>query len=106
MQTKTITLPQYKHMFWILSATAFLSLVVYVYAINQTVRNIIVRQQIQAELSTLTSHIGEMEFAYISSQNSIDITKAHQMGFKDVATNIYINRDASVAFADGISIPR
>lgn len=106
MQTKTITLPQYKHLFFALSAISMLCLVLYVIAINQTVRNVVARQKMQAELSQLTSKIGEMEFSYITAKNSIDLNKAYALGFKDVANNAYVQRETSVAFAGGTNIPR
>lgn len=106
MQTKTITLPQYKHIFFVLTAISLLSLVFYVYAVNETVRNVVMRQKMQAELSTLMTKMGEMEFSYIASQNSIDLNKAYAMGFSEVTTSQYVRKDGSVAVANAVTIPR
>ncbi len=106
MKSKTISFPQHKHIFLALFAISLISLVLYVYAINQTVRNIVLRQNTQAELSRLTSRIGEMEFTYISQQNSIGLNKAHAMGFKEISSNTYVTREPSVAFAGSANIAR
>lgn len=106
MQARTITFPKYRHMFLTSVTISVLSLIVYVYAINQTVRNIVMRQKIQSELSVLTSNIGEMEFKYISLQNSIGLNKAYAMGFKDISSNTFVSREPSVAFAGSRNITR
>lgn len=106
MNTRSITFPQYKHIFYVLAVISALSLVLYVYAINQTVRNIIARQGIERQLSGLTSQIGEMEFTYIAKENSIDLAHAYTMGFKDVTANVFVTRSPSVAYAGDANIPR
>lgn len=106
MQTKTITLPEYKHLFYILFTISAFSLILYVIAINQTVRNVVARQKMQVELSQLTSRIAEMEFSYITAKNSIDLSKAYTLGFKDVAINTYVQRNMSVAFAGNVGSAR
>ena len=104
MHTKTIKLPQYKHLFLVLSIISLVSLVLYVYGINQTVRNVVLRQKMQTELTRLTSDNGEKEFAYISQQNSIDLRRAYTLGFKDTDAKTFVTRDTSVAFAGSANI--
>ncbi len=105
MNTRTIKLPQYRHMFLILSALSLVSLVLYIYGINQTVRNVVLRQQMQKELTQLTSENGEKEFAYISAQNAIDLERAYALGFKDTDAKTFVTRDTNVAFAGGSNLP-
>ncbi len=103
MRTKVLNAQQYKYMFFLLLAASVLSLAVYVYAVNQTVRNIVARQNMETELMELTALIGEKEFKYISQKNEIDLDTALSMGFRPVETRIFVSRQSSVALANGQS---
>ncbi len=100
MNTKTINLPQYKHLFYILCAISIASLFVYIYCINMTVRNVVVRSSIEKQLTKVTSANSEKEFEYIAEKNTIDMSKALSMGFKPTNQEIFVSRQPSVAFVD------
>ncbi len=100
MHIRTITLPQYKHIFFTLIGISVLSAMLYVYAVNQTVRNVVLRQQMEAELTRLVAENGETEFTYIARKNAITLETARQLGFAVVEANIFISRQSSVALAD------
>jgi uncharacterized protein YpmS len=106
MQTKTIKLPQYKHIFFTLIALSVLSIIVYVYAVNQTVRNVVMRQKMEAELTHLVAQNGETEFAYIARKNAITLATASELGFTVVDTSIFVSRQSSVALADKVTSSR
>ncbi len=101
MKTKALNIQQYKLFFFILGAISLLSLVVYVYSINQTVRNVVSRQNMEVELMRLTSEIGEKEFVYIAKKNQITLEKAFAMGFKSVDAKVFVSRQSSVALVNG-----
>jgi hypothetical protein len=77
-----------------------MSLFVYIYGINQTVRNVVERGVIQKQLSVLSAKNSEKEFQYIAEKNTIDMSKASTMGFTPTSQEIFVSRQASVAFAD------
>lgn len=67
--------------FWMLLAAIVLMSGTYVYFINKTVRNVVYRQSLQSEISTLNSKLSETEFSYINTVGSITLDTAHQLGF-------------------------
>ena len=73
------------------------SLLFYFYAINRTVRNIVHRQNIEKELAVISARIGELEFKYISLNNSINFETAESMGFVVAKETKYVSRKSSVA---------
>lgn len=79
---------------WILGAVIVAALAFYFFSIDQTVRNVVERQQIQQEVATLRSSIGELEFAYIEKKNNIDLQTASRLGYKRTDSPNYITRPA------------
>jgi hypothetical protein len=81
--------------FWTLVAIFVLSLGLYVYGVNTTVRNTVLRQQLEVEVGNLTLKISEMEFSYISLKNNVNIDIAYARGYQDVSNTTYITRGGS-----------
>lgn len=106
MPTKTISIPAYRNIFISLAIVSVLSLALYVYAIHQIVRNVVARETAEKVLSDISTKNGEMEFALITAENSIDLGRAYSMGFSDVASNSFVTRDTSVAFAGRANLSR
>jgi len=59
----------------------------YVYFINQTILNIVARENLEGDIVALNSEISEMEFEYIAQKNKITLSYAYSVGFKD-ANNV------------------
>jgi hypothetical protein len=100
MNTKTIKLPQYRQIFVALVVISVFSLGLYVYAVNQTVRNVVLRGQMETELTRLVAQNGEAEFAYIAKKNAITLATAEEYGFKKNDVKTFVSRQSSVALAD------
>ncbi|MEX0672579.1 MAG: hypothetical protein WDZ82_01515 [Candidatus Paceibacterota bacterium] len=79
---------------WVLGSMFLLSVGFYFYAINQTVYNVVERQDLQQELALLSSEIGSLEFEYIHQKNDIDLEKAKELGFVEEDRVTYITRPA------------
>lgn len=94
---KAIALQQHteKRIFWGLVALIVCLVSSYIYFVNRTVFTIVKRQNMEKEISTLNSHIGELESKYISTKNSIDLDLAYSLGYKDVAQTKYVTRSQS-----------
>lgn len=91
-KTKAISYDVRIRAFWTLVAICILSLAVYMYAVNMTIRNTALRQELEAEVSQLAIEQGALEFAYIKKSQEISLDLAYEYGFKDVAEPQYVSR--------------
>ncbi len=94
MFTKALQLNNEKTVFWGLVGIIVIAIGFYMYFINATVHNIVLRQNLESEAGTLTLAIGKQEFEYIKGRNSITLQMAYNMGFKDVSEKTYISRNS------------
>jgi hypothetical protein len=94
-QAKVLSYDNRVRLFWTLVIIFVISLVLYVYGVNATVRNTVLRQELETQVSNLTLKISEMEFSYISLKNNVNIDIAYARGYQDVAKPTYITRGSS-----------
>ena len=94
MAEKILQLNTEKNIFWTLVGILFFCLCFYMYSINVTVRNVVLRENLQNKISTLTLSVGNSEFQYISAEDTVTLPLAYSLGFKDVADKIYISKTA------------
>ena len=78
--------------FWTLAMIVAACLVVYVYAVNATVRNTVARATLEQNTTSIASQIAEMEFSYIGEKNTISLQMAYARGFQNVTSPLYISR--------------
>lgn len=95
MVEKVLQLNREKMIFWSLIAVFFLCCGFYMYFINATVHNVVMRQNLEAEASKLTLEIGKQEFQYISKRNAVTLALAHSMGFKDVTPTTFVKKSSA-----------
>ena len=97
---KTISLDNRVRFFWTLVTVSVLSLAIYIYAINATARNIVVRQSLERQIAGTSASLDSLEFAYIELKNNITIELAYLYGFSEVRNPLYISRTnrASLSF--------
>ena len=84
----------------VLGSICFAAIILYVVAVNFTVRNVAKRQAMENELGALSSKISEMEFKYIREKNSITLAKAAAMGFVPANETKFVSRKSGVALAN------
>lgn len=65
-----------------LGAIAMLALLYAVFLVN-TVYNIVERQSLSRDERSLSNDVGDMELAYLSMSNKIDVNMATSLGFKE-----------------------
>ena len=94
-QAKLLSYDNRVRVFWTLVGLFVVSLVLYVYGVNATVRNTVVRQELESQVGNLTLKISEMEFSYISLKNNVNIDIAYARGYQDVSQPTYITRGSS-----------
>ena len=91
MVERVLQLNREKTVFWMLVGILFLSLCFYMYFINATIHNVVARQNLENEASTLTLAIGSREFEYISKRNAVNLALAYTMGFKETSVKAYLS---------------
>lgn len=92
MVEKILELNNEKTIFWSLLAVLFLCLGFYMYFINVTVHNVVLRQDLEAEASQLTLAIGNQEFEYITKRNNVTLQLAYSLGFEDSSAKTFITK--------------
>ena len=64
----------------------------YIYFINATIHNTVLRQNLENEISRLTLSTGNREFQYITMRNKITLPLAYSLGFQDVVAKTFISK--------------
>ena len=94
-RAKTISYSTYHnraYFFWILVTVSILSLSVYIYAINTTARNVALQQVLEKQMAKVSASLDPLEFAYIELKNNITIELAHDYGFRETKSPLYVSR--------------
>lgn len=94
-KTKALSFDTRVRTFWMLIVLSIISLALYMYGVKATVYNTVARQQLETEVSNISTHIGEMEFAYIGLKNKVSLEVAYARGYLDVTAPTYISRAAA-----------
>jgi hypothetical protein len=84
-----------------ISETIFWSLLIgialltgfYMYSIQKTVRNVVQRSNIQADIVALNSKLSETEFQYINSVGTITLETAVKLGYTSAVEKTFVNRE-------------
>ena len=90
MTEKVLQLNREKTMFWTLISILFLCSGFYIYFINTTIHNVVIRQNLESEATGLTLSIGSKEFEYITSRNAITLQVAYSLGFRDATAKTFL----------------
>jgi len=84
-----------RKIFWFLSVFVITSIIFYGFLVNQTVINIVERENIQDEITMLNSEISGLEFDYIALKNEINLKYAYSVGFEDAKNVEFASRRLS-----------
>ena len=84
-----------KAIFWTLLGILFLSVGFYLFCINTTVRNVVSREKMENESIKIALDISNKEFQYISMKNSITISLAYALGFKDSSQKTFLSKNSN-----------
>lgn len=82
-----------KTLFCLFIMIIFVCLFSYGYLIRDTIVNIVSRQNIENQLSVLSSDIISLESQYIKVKNAVTLESAQNMGFVSVLAPKYVNRE-------------
>ena len=92
MVERILELNREKTIFWALLGALFLSAGFYMYFINATIHNVLARQNLENEASKISLDIGNLEFQYINTRNSITLPLAYSMGFRETPVKAFISK--------------
>lgn len=82
-----------QHFFWFLAGISLFSLILYIYAIEATARNVALRANLETRVAEANGQLSSLEFAYIELKNNVSIELAYLYGFEEVKSPLYISRD-------------
>lgn len=83
-----------KKAFFVLAIVVFLLFATYIYFVNQTVWNVVARQDAVKVVRQLSSDVASLEASYMSFSSTITLEHAYVMGFQDVQSEntLFIER--------------
>lgn len=83
-----------KKTFFILATIALFMLGTYAYFVNQTVWNVVSRQNAVKSIHAISSEVAVLEASYMSLSSALTIEEAYAMGFDEVksADTIFVER--------------
>ena len=78
--------------FWYLVLIAIILSGSYIYFVNGAIINVVERQKIEKEITSISSRINDLESSYISLNSKINLDFAHSLGFVKVDKEKYVYR--------------
>jgi hypothetical protein len=65
----------------------------YMFNVQKAIRNVVERNNIQADIVALSSKLSESEFQYINSVGDITLESAHKLGFTSAVEKTFVTRE-------------
>ena len=90
-------IPNTRLIFGLLALMLVTLFVLYVYLVNKTVLNVVARENIQNQVSTLSGQVGQMEFQDIGLRNGITMALASNYGLEQVSASQFLERTSQPA---------
>lgn len=91
-----------KHVIAVLVITLILLAVTYVTSVSAAIVYAVDRGQTEKEIASLEGELSELEYQYVTLRQTIDLSYAYDLGFKDAGTE-YISRTTSVALSSNVA---
>lgn len=66
--------------------------VLYVYFLCASIRNVVMRKELERDIASLSSSIGELEAAYFALESTIDFETAESLGLAVLPEKSYVPR--------------
>ena len=78
--------------FFVALTCLLISAALYMYFLSASVVHVVMRKEVDKEISSLSSSVGSLEAEYIEKQHSVSEDIASLRGFKKTSDTIYIDR--------------
>lgn len=107
MYVRTLTFKYFEKRLFAAFAVVLLALgALYSYFLVSSIVNVIVREETEHHIAALGSELGDIEYAYIKRQDTIDMALARSLGFRDIESKQFVTRRGvlgqSLTFGDEI----
>lgn len=79
--------------FWMLVSAIVLTSGFYMYSIQKTVRNVVMRSTVQADMVALNSKLSETEFQYMNTVGTITLETATRLGYVSAPNKTFVTRE-------------
>lgn len=81
-----------RHMLALLFFSAVLLMTLYIFFVSSSIVNVVVREEIEQEIATIYSDVGELEFTYLALKDDITLELAYDLGFTDIVGKTFVTR--------------
>jgi len=93
MNRHKIKLYKEERMWFFVALTVLLSMfALYIYFVSASVVHVVMRKEINSEISRISSSVGQLESQYIETQYAVSAGIALLEGYKEVDKKIFIDR--------------
>jgi hypothetical protein len=99
MQTRVLQNYNRHILFWGFLTTFFVGVLLYAYFLNATIVHIVERKALEKDIASVTTHISELEYAYMTLSTDITLSYAQDMGFIEPEKSVFASRDTYAGFA-------
>ena len=83
-----------KRIFLILVISIASLIILYGYFVSYSIINVVLREEVEQELTRVTTRISDLEFQYLSKKNSINLALAHSLGFQNISQKQFVSRQS------------
>lgn len=95
MTAKIIQIKNSKLTFNLIIAGILFSAVFYIYCVNSAVRNVVLREQTESQITDLSNKVSELEYKYVSYESELTIDKAKAIGLNEPALKVFISKNST-----------
>ncbi len=81
-----------RKVFWSFLILVILFASLYMYFISASIVNVVLRKEIEGDIITTHSEVGELESRYLGLENNITMDRAFAMGFVKLADKKFVTR--------------
>ena len=93
----TLALPRFEYRrqaFFALALLAGLLVAVYLFLLNQTIRDVVAVEDTQRAMATLHSEVGDLESQYLAARSLVNLETAANLGFHDSSVAGFLARSS------------
>ena len=95
MKAAVITIKNHPLTFYALLSGIFISLGLYMYCINMTVRNAVSRNNTENKVLAIQNKVSDLEYQYMTKSNSVTMQSAQDLGLVELPSKIFISKHPS-----------
>ncbi len=81
----------------------FILAVLYIYFVSAAVAHVVVRKELDQDITAMHTRISELESAYVIGKDAIGEAQALTQGFEKNEVKIFVEKKSSVAFSSNES---